>query len=583
MKLYLNFDKNNQQFADDLQVKLEAWGHDVFTAADKETTQSSDADNLLESCDIVIGLLSKSALVNMGVYSDWNWSIVYQHDFDTRLLLLRVDDCIIPEHYAHLPRIDVHTLGQESAIQTLKDMLENHGTKVRKYEKPSDTYESYLKRIYNDIVQELNFLIIPVGDNPEPIHMPRSYRGEAHKELTSFEAGFALHKQRAFLLGNPGVGKTITLLMKARDAILERLQNSDAPLPIPGYVVSWKALENQPLQVWLAKHTRIKAKQLKELFDTGKCLFLFDGIDDLGSARVSGANAFDPRLRFLEHVQNLPPQHSILMTCRTEAFKDIKTRSPLSGTIELEALSDEQIETYLTETANWKRAWEQVQGLDEVKALLRLPLMLGVFGYAYDDSVDAVQNLAELKGGALRDAIFDRYVVRRFKTSQHRYHQEQEQPPFTLEEIYTMLGNVAKHGAIKYGTGEVAFVTPEDEGYGYWIAIEDMSFGFIGDDNHLADEFVDFANELHLIHVRPSGTCTFTHRLMRNYFVCKYCIPITEKIDTYAIEALSKIPDERVPDILLQIINSHFDEGVYRSAQTAYEAVTGRRLVSNGN
>lgn len=585
-KIYLSYDKQQKIFADLLDDELQSWGYTTWIPsrdiADSDKRLEAIEDNLRTS-NIVIGILSQATLSNVAVRSEWNWSIVYQHQEDTRLLLLRVDDCIIPAVYHHIPRIDVHTVGKTQALQSLKNALQTPDSEIPKYEVSQDEFCDYLIRAYNDVVSELQFLVIPPDDSEQQVHMSRTYSHQATENvLASFEAGFEQYKQRAFLVGDPGVGKTITLLMKAIDAILERLQDENAPLPFIGSVVTWKALENIPLHKWLAKYTRLPAEKIEHELANGNCLLLLDGVDELGSMRRDKVvGSFDPRQRFLEHLSALPSTHQVLITCRTESYADIPKAHQLNGTIFLEQLSDVQIQQFLVDSEHGNPLWEIVQSQPDLLETIRLPLLLGVFAFAYHKIPDVAKSLSDLNGGALRDAIFERYVMRRFKIALRHYEREKSSPPFTVDDIYTILGKVSKHGAIKYGTGEVAFITPDDAEYGDWIAIQDMTFGFVGDDNVLADEFVKFASQLHLINMRGSGTCTFVHRLMRNHFVFKFCVPVLPDVDTYAIDALGKIRDERVPDILVGIIKGNFPDNIKRHALSIYENLGDKNLARN--
>ena len=79
--------------------------------------------------------------------------------------------------------------------------------------------------------------------------------------FTSFQEAFEHHGRRAALLGQPGGGKTMTLLAFARDAVARRLADSQELLPVFAPLRSWAGQDD--LVDWLSAAVGVDASMLR--------------------------------------------------------------------------------------------------------------------------------------------------------------------------------------------------------------------------------------------------------------------------------------------------------------------------------
>ncbi|MBL8157295.1 MAG: TIR domain-containing protein, partial [Anaerolineae bacterium] len=143
---------------------------------------------------------------------------------------------------------------------------------------------------------------------------------------------------RVLLLGEPGAGKTTTLLNFARDAATARLNDPSQPLPFFEYIASWNAAGDVPLGQWLAaQNPGLSASALQTLIEQGQALLLLDGLDELGSRRPvdpkdPSKGVYDPRERFLKH---LPPTGRVILSSRVEEYHQIGAQAALNCAVRL--------------------------------------------------------------------------------------------------------------------------------------------------------------------------------------------------------------------------------------------------------
>lgn len=432
-----------------------------------------------------------------------------------------------------------------------------------------DPFERYLQNLLKQIESELNqFLIaLSVAEETNQAHyarMQRTFVRRTGGRLDDFNEGFRTFNGRILLLGEPGAGKTITLLTQARDAVLARLQDPYEPLPFVAKIAAWDASHPDGEQAFLqllAKSSGLKTQSIQKELNANNCILFLDGLDDLNSVNRDETTILNPRVRFIMQV---PHQNQFLITCRSAEYAQLNFTMRFGGIMELQRLTDEQIHDYLHLIATPTQLWQMLQYYRDLLDIVRTPLALRLFVLAYHDLPNAIQELKYQEQNQLRDMIFEHYIERRYLHELEYYKQRGEDVPFSLEKIYEMLGTIAKHNAVKYGsglyaTGEWAFVPLDDPEWGEWIIISDLPFGFFGADTRKSDEFIKFVSRLQLIKYTENKTCFFTHALFRDYFVLKQSLPIPDVPDSFTIEALGRIKDPRTIQIFAEIICKPID------------------------
>lgn len=392
-------------------------------------------------------------------------------------------------------------------------------------------------------------------DENEPDPAP-----EDMQAFTRFADAFEFYGGRVLLLGEPGAGKTVTLMAHTRNAAAARLDDPDAPLPLYHNVAFWDAENQTPLDEWFAESygDLLPLDAVQREISAGRVLFLLDGLDELGGKRENPdtKERYDPRKRFMVSVGAIhesPLPNRAIITCRVKDYKDIGQKIALSGAVTLHPLTDDQMREYLREMPD---LWAALEADDELREVARTPLLLSLFADGYKENAADAAQLRDLRTspGDLRDKIFETYGHKRYEREKRRVEQIGESLPFTLEEIYEVLGRVA--------TESVWQKYEDTEGF-LWYA----SFLEATNAEH-EDRFIELAIKLHLItpndydfEVNPSYR--FVHLLLLDYFAFTYAFPrLQDKergwLRSRCAEALGLIGDERAVELLISTLRDNY-------------------------
>jgi serine/threonine protein kinase len=217
---------------------------------------------------------------------------------------------------------------------------------------------------------------------------------------------------KLLILGEPGGGKTTTLIELARDLLERATDSPDHPIPVIFNLSSW-AESPRPLADWLVDELQSKYQVPSELaaqwVREDAILPLLDGLDEVALAQR------DACVQAINHYRDQHGFVDMVVCSRIVDYDELTTKLKLNGAVVLQPLSDDQIDLYLA------RLGEKMQGvrllLEENAALRQMsqsPLMLSVITLAYwdrsrEDLPDA--NTPEDQSRQL----FDVYVTRMFE------------------------------------------------------------------------------------------------------------------------------------------------------------------------
>jgi predicted ATPase len=120
-RIFLSYSRHDQEFARHLHRWLIDQGHrpwiDVFDIP-AGARWPDEIDRALRSSDVVLGVMSASALESPNVKNEWDWAIAN----DRRLILARVEPCAVPFHYISINYVDF-TDGHDAAFDLLARSL----------------------------------------------------------------------------------------------------------------------------------------------------------------------------------------------------------------------------------------------------------------------------------------------------------------------------------------------------------------------------------------------------------------------------------------------------------------------------
>ncbi len=220
---------------------------------------------------------------------------------------------------------------------------------------------------------------------------------------------FASAQNTLLILGEPGAGKTTTLLELVRDLVRRARESAMEPPPVVLALSTWTG-RHRSLREWLVEELNVRYQVPKRLatgwLDAGRLVLLLDGLDEvreaLRPACVAAINAFA-----LEHMPA-----GLAVTCRVTEYSALRERLRLRSAICLQPLTPGQVDAYFERAGPGLENLRTMMRDDEaLRALAQTPLMLSVMTLAWRDAPAA----ALRSGGTAsveqrRKELFDAYV-----------------------------------------------------------------------------------------------------------------------------------------------------------------------------
>ncbi len=213
------------------------------------------------------------------------------------------------------------------------------------------------------------------------------------------------------ILGEPGAGKTTTLLELARDLVNRAEQGIDHRIPVVFNLSSW-ADEKQTVAEWLVKELNTKYQVPKQVgqdwVKEQQLLLLLDGLDEVKAERrdacIAALNAFQ-----LDH------SCEMVVTSRIKDYEALCNRLNFQSAIYVRSLTLEQVRQYLDSAGSDLTGLRALIEEDAVLIeLAKSPLMLNIMTLAYQGV--AIEDLPKTEVvEERRKQLFDDYIERMFK------------------------------------------------------------------------------------------------------------------------------------------------------------------------
>ena len=217
------------------------------------------------------------------------------------------------------------------------------------------------------------------------------------------------------ILGEPGAGKTITLLRLAKDLVARTEQDMSQPIPVVLNLSSW-VIKQMAIANWLVEELNSKYQVSKDLGTTWinnqQLVLLLDGLDEVKAecreACVRALNQF---------VQNYG-QTEIVICSRLQDYEALSTRLQLQAALYIQSLQPDQIDQYL------EQAGEPLQVLkillrqnETLQELARSPLMLSVMSLAYQRKTpEEIPHAGSMQ--EICQQLFDAYIQQMLRRRQ---------------------------------------------------------------------------------------------------------------------------------------------------------------------
>ena len=222
------------------------------------------------------------------------------------------------------------------------------------------------------------------------------------------------------IMGEPGAGKTVTLLELARD-LLDRFEaDPGQPLPVVLHLSFWREARvsqtnSTPFSIWVEAEMKDKysvpARRTHAWLAKSRLCLLLDGLDEVRVQERAGC------VRAINEFISEVGVSGIAVCSRVTEYVAIGERLRFSGAIRIQPLTEQQIDEYLERAGSGLAALRhEVQKDPVLQDLAGSPLMLSVMTLAYQDlSFEDIVDPSPATVENRRKRVFDRYVARMFQ------------------------------------------------------------------------------------------------------------------------------------------------------------------------
>lgn len=244
------------------------------------------------------------------------------------------------------------------------------------------------------------------------------------------------------ILGDPGSGKTTTLLQLTRELIAETKQNPtfSQPIPVMFNLSTW-INKQQPLDEWLIAEMqskyRVPKKQGRQWLEDRRILPLLDGLDEVKP---------ENRTACVENINRLSVGYGLQMVVcsRIKDYTALAVRLAFNSAIYLQPLTAEQINAYFVAAGGKLASLQTTLQQDEaLQSLVQSPLMLNIMSLTYQDTpAEDLANPTLDTDESRRQHLFETYIARMFKRKGEGQSYNDEQ---TKQRLSWLAQNMQRH------------------------------------------------------------------------------------------------------------------------------------------
>ncbi|MAT99471.1 MAG: hypothetical protein CL608_20205 [Anaerolineaceae bacterium] len=261
--------------------------------------------------------------------------------------------------------------------------------------------------VTDEIALELNLTLEPHALTRKVAYVPGQAVKPVEKEVPQLFTDFG----SLLILGEPGSGKTMTLLQLAESLLNAVQENATLLTPVVINLSSW-ANEKKPIVEWLVEELWQQYQLSREvgqaIIQNNQLIYLLDGLDEVAEvARDSCVQA----------INLFSEQHSggLVVCCRAAEYEALQNRLNLGMGIHILPLDKAQVDAYFQRPElALESAYKLWQRDETLQKLTQTPLFLSVITLAYRGLNQ--ENLNQLNTeAAWQDHLYCHYVAEMFK------------------------------------------------------------------------------------------------------------------------------------------------------------------------
>ena len=216
------------------------------------------------------------------------------------------------------------------------------------------------------------------------------------------------------VLGEPGAGKTTTLLELARHCADRACTVPGEPIPVVFTLSSWRQ-QGGKFADWLVdelnRRYQIPEKIGRAWIDNDDLLLLLDGLDEVAVAH---------RAECVDAVNEFRSEHgltAIVVSSRVAEHRELTVKLSLLGAVLLQPLDPAAVNRYIESAGPKLAVLSALLARDSaLRELAASPLMLSIMSLAYTDApASLVQESGSQSVILRRKHLFETYVKRMFR------------------------------------------------------------------------------------------------------------------------------------------------------------------------